>query len=125
MIIRAAVFQGILHNGETGNDHESGLFHFEKRGYWHYVAASRNRVGIGLGKLDFTGNGASVGGMGYHYAKRIAQQQTLGQAIWDTKEALGLWLKNYYVYNLYGDPSTTVMPAEPDFIGQPDRWTLL
>ncbi|MBN2842196.1 MAG: hypothetical protein JXM68_03850, partial [Sedimentisphaerales bacterium] len=75
-----------------------------------------------VGESSFT-NSSTVGGLGYQYAKRLIERKTIGQALWDSKEAMNFWHKNYLVYNLYGDPSIQVMPAQPDFTASPTHGT--
>ncbi|MHC4283905.1 MAG: C25 family cysteine peptidase [Planctomycetota bacterium] len=74
---------------------------------WYYV-----------GQTNFT-NTSSIGGLGYQYAKRLVERQSCGQAIYNTKEALSFWRKNYYVMMLYGDPSVVVFGPSPDFTVSP------
>jgi hypothetical protein len=108
----AAVWQGSCMNGQPETTTNLG-YSILKNGGIGTVAASRNGWYY-VGQTSFT-NTSSVGGMGYQYARRITERKTLGQALWDTKETLSYWDKNYFVYNLYGDPSVTVMPPVPDF----------
>lgn len=77
------------------------------RSAWYYV-----------GQTNFT-NTSSVGGLGYQYAKRLVERESCGQALYNTKEAMSLWLKNYYVMMLYGDPSVVVFGPAPDFTVSP------
>ena len=108
----SAVFQGSCMTGDPDATDNLG-FYILSNGGIGTIAASRNGL-YWVGQTNFT-NTTSVGGIGYQYAKRIAERKSLGRAIYESKESLGFWLQNYYVYNLYGDPSTVVMPAEPDF----------
>ncbi|MFH1998129.1 MAG: LamG-like jellyroll fold domain-containing protein [Planctomycetota bacterium] len=71
-----------------------------------------------VGQSNFT-NSNSIGGMGYQFAKRLMDEQACGQAMWEMKEALDFWLENYYVFNLYGDPSVVVIPPKPAFTVSP------
>ncbi|MHC4655810.1 MAG: LamG-like jellyroll fold domain-containing protein [Planctomycetota bacterium] len=71
-----------------------------------------------IGQTNFT-NTSSIGGLGYQYAKRLVERQSCGQAIYNTKEALSFWLKNYYVMMLYGDPSVVIFGPSPDFTVSP------
>lgn len=77
------------------------------RASWYYV-----------GQTNFT-NTSSIGGLGYQYALRLVERQACGQALYDTKEAMSLWPQNYYVFNLYGDPSVVVFGPSPDFTVSP------
>jgi hypothetical protein len=74
---------------------------------WYWVGESNYR------------NSSSIGGLGYQYAKRIVERQACGQALYNTKEAMSLWLKNYYVFTLYGDPAVVIMPEPPAFTISP------
>ena len=112
----SAVWQGSFAMGQQYTKTNLG-FSILKNGGIGTFAASRNGW-YWVGQTNFT-NTNSVGGLGYQYARRIAERKTLGQALWDTKEAMGFWDKNYYVYNLYGDPSIRVMPPEPAFMVTP------
>jgi len=113
----SAVYQGSCATGEPEKTTNLG-YSILKNGGIGTIAASRNGW-YWVGESNFTGNGASVGCIGYQYARRLAEGKTIGQAIWDTKEVQGYWQKNYFVYNLYGDPSVTVMPAAPKFMVTP------
>ena len=106
----SAVFQGSCITGKPETTNNLG-YSILKNGGIGTIAASRNGW-YWVGQTNFTGTGASVGGLAYQYAKRIANQNNFGQAIWDTKEFMVFWLKNYYVYNLYGDPSVRVIYPE-------------
>ncbi len=108
----SAVYQGSCMTGNPDATDNLGYM-LLKNGAIGTIAASRNGL-YWVGQTNFT-NTNSVGGIGYQYAKRLAEKKTLGQAIFDSKESLGFWLQNYYVYNLYGDPSMVIMPEEPDF----------
>lgn len=74
---------------------------------WYYV-----------GQTNYT-NTNSIGGMGFQFAKRIMDEQSVGQALCGLREALGFWLQNYYVFNVYGDPSVVVMPPMPPLTVSP------
>jgi len=113
----AATYQGSCTNAEPENSNNL-CYALLKRGAiatigatelsWYYV-----------GQTGFT-NTTSIGGLGYQYARRLVERQSCGQAICDTKEALGLGiLKNYYVMMLYGDPSVVVFGPSPDFTVSP------
>lgn len=71
-----------------------------------------------VGESDFRSS-SSIGGLGYQYAKRISEKQSVGQALYNTKEAMSLWLMNYYVFNLYGDPAVVIMPEPAAFTISP------
>ena len=111
-----AVFQGSCLTGHPETTNNLG-YSILKNGGIGTVAASRNGW-YWIGETSYT-NSSSQGGMGYQYAKRLVSRKTMGQALWDTKEALSYWQKNYFVHNLYGDPSVVVMPSVPNFIVTP------
>jgi len=71
------------------------------RSSWYYVG-EKNYV-----------NSSTTGGMGFQYAKRLSQRLPCGDALWLLKQEMPLDLMNYYVFNLYGDPSVTVLPEKP------------
>jgi hypothetical protein len=71
-----------------------------------------------VGESDFR-NSSSIGGLGYQYAKRISEKQSVGQALYNTKEAMSFWKENYYVFNIYGDPAVVIMPDPPPFTISP------
>jgi hypothetical protein len=112
----SAVFQGSCATGQPETVTNLG-YSILKNGGIGTIAASRNGWYY-VGQTSFTST-SSVGGIGYQYARRLAEQKTLGQAIYDTKESLSYWQKNYFVYNLYGDPSVVVMPDAPVFTVTP------
>ena len=108
----SAVYQGSCMTGDPDATDNLG-YSLMKNGAIGTVAASRNGL-YWVGQTNFT-NTNSVGGIGYQYAKRIAEGKALGRAIYESKENLGFWLQNYYVYNFYGDPSVVVYEDQPDF----------
>ena len=112
----SVVYQGSCLTGHPETTNNLG-YCILKNGGISTVAASRNGL-YWVGQTNFT-NTNSVGGIGYQYAKHLANSKTVGQAIWDTKETLSFWQQNYFVYNLYGDPSITPMPAKPDMTATP------
>ncbi len=112
----SAVWQGSCSTGNPETTTNLG-YSILKNGGIGTVAASRSGW-YWVGESNFT-NSSSQGGLGYQYAKRLAERKTLGQALWDTKEAMSYWLKNYLVHNLYGDPSVVIMPPVPDYIITP------
>lgn len=114
----SAVYQGSCMTGEPETPTNLG-YSILKNGGIGTIAASRNSW-YWVGQSDFT-NTSSIGGLGYQYARRLVERKTLGQAIWDTKETLDYWDKNYYVMNLYGDPSVVVMPPEPELLVTPTQ----
>ncbi|MGB3945103.1 MAG: hypothetical protein WBK88_09960, partial [Methanothrix sp.] len=65
---------------------------------------------------SFAGS-ATVGGMGYEYVKRLVQELSGGDALYQTKQAIypseSAFLMNWYVMNLYGDPSVSLKNPPP------------
>ena len=111
-----ATWQGSCTNGEPENSNNLAYALLKNGGIatlgatrlsWYYV-----------GQTNFT-NTSSIGGMGYQYALRLVQRQPCGKALYDMKEALSFWAQNYYVFNLYGDPSVVVFGPPPDFTVSP------
>lgn len=111
-----ATWQGSCTNGEPENSNNLAYTILKNGGIatlgatrvsWYYI-----------GQTNFTST-SSIGGLGYQYALRLVERQSCGQALYDTKEALSLWPKNYYVFNLYGDPSVVVFGPPPDFTVSP------
>ena len=63
------------------------------------------------GQTNFAGS-TSNAGMSYEYATRIVNQGvSCGQALHEVKQVLtpGIWM-NFTVFNIYGDPSTCIVP---------------
>jgi hypothetical protein len=112
----SAVWQGSCSTGTPETTTNLG-YSILKNGGIGTVAASRSGW-YWVGESNYT-NSSSQGGLGYQYAKRLAERKTIGQALWDSKEAMSYWQKNYFVHNLYGDPSVTVMPPLPAFMVTP------
>ena len=69
-------------------------------------------TGVGYG--DFDGS-TTNSGIGYEYAKRLAQEQPAGDALYNTKTSMtpsmSTRLMNFYDFNLYGDPSVGLASA--------------
>ncbi len=107
----AACFQGSCDNGYPEYTDNLGYSILVKGGI-STIAASRNGWYY-VGQGDFTWT-SSVGGLGYAWARRILSNgDTNGEANWNSKEELPFWLKNYYVYNFYGDPSLSIFDPVP------------
>ncbi|MEN8127297.1 MAG: LamG-like jellyroll fold domain-containing protein [Planctomycetota bacterium] len=111
-----AVWQGSCLNGRPERTNNLGYLILKNGGIGTVAASYYGWYSVG--QSDFTSS-SSVGGLGYQYAKRLVQRKSMGQALWDTKEAMSFWRENYYVYNLYGDPSVVVMPETPPFTVSP------
>ncbi|NIP25692.1 MAG: hypothetical protein GWN67_15345 [Phycisphaerae bacterium] len=112
----AATYQGSCSNSHPETTNNLG-YELLKNGAIATIGATRLSWYY-VGQANFT-NTSSIGGLGYQYAKRLVERQSCGQAIYNTKEALSLWLKNYYVMMLYGDPSVVVFGPSPDFTVSP------
>ncbi|MEX1346143.1 MAG: LamG-like jellyroll fold domain-containing protein, partial [Desulfobacterales bacterium] len=111
-----AVWQGSCLTGHPETTSNLG-YSVLKNGGIGTAAASRNGWYY-VGQTSYI-NTSSQSGMGYQYSKRLVEQNSLGYALYDTKETLGLWLKNWYVMNLYGDPSVVVLPTLPKMTVSP------
>ena len=76
-------------------------------------------TGVGYGEFD---GSTTNSGIGYEFARRLVQDQTAGDAIYNTKASMmppmSTRLMNFYDFNLYGDPSVSLLsvkvPASPD-----------
>ena len=112
----SAIWEGSCQNAWPEN---SGNLAYSilKNGGIGTVAATRNSL-YWVSQTSFTYTN-SIGGLGYQYALRLADHQTIGQALWGAKERVSYWMRNYIVFNLYGDPSTQVMPEDPEYIVSP------
>jgi hypothetical protein len=112
----AATYQGSCSNSRPESTNNLG-YALLKNGAIATVGGTRS-AWYYVGQTNFT-NTSSIGGLGYQYAKRLVERQSCGQAIYNTKEAMSLWLKNYYVMMLYGDPSVVIFGPPPDFTVSP------
>ena len=69
-------------------------------------------TGIGYGEFD---GSTTNSGIGYEFARRLVQDQTAGDAIYNTKASMApeqaTRLMNFYDFNLYGDPSVGLASA--------------
>lgn len=67
-----------------------------------------------VGYGDFDGS-TTNSGIGYEYARRLAQEQAAGDALYNTKTSMtpesATRLMNFYDFNLYGDPSVGLASA--------------
>lgn len=114
----AAVWQGSCRNAYAENS-DTLAWRILKNGAVATIGATRNSY-YWSEQTWYVGN-ATVGGMGYEYAKRIMQYKPCGQAIYEMKEALDIsnLIRNFYVFNLYGDPSLVVLPEKPELTISP------
>ncbi|MDD2755275.1 MAG: C25 family cysteine peptidase, partial [Methanothrix sp.] len=75
------------------------------------------------GQIDFVMTETNAG-MGYEYVKRLVSEQSAADALHLMKSSMypyiTEWLMNYYVFNVYGDPSVSIM--NPSL---PPTWTSL
>jgi len=64
------------------------------------------------GQTDFVMTTTNTG-MGYEYVKRLVSEQSAADALHLMKSSMypyiTAWLMNYYVFNVYGDPSVSIM----------------
>ncbi|MBN1888318.1 MAG: DUF11 domain-containing protein [Thermoflexales bacterium] len=115
----AFVFQNSCLNGypEEVNNLQYALL---KRGAIATVSASRVswfNTGVGYGGFD---GSSTNSGLAYEYARRLVEDNLpAGDALYETKAAVsGGWtersrLMNFYVFNLYGDPSVPLLTTPP------------
>ncbi len=63
------------------------------------------------GQNDFASSVTNAG-MGYEYVKRLASEKPAGDSLQQMKSSMhpysNVWLMNYYVLNVYGDPSVSI-----------------
>ncbi|MHC4943699.1 MAG: LamG-like jellyroll fold domain-containing protein [Planctomycetota bacterium] len=111
-----ATWQGSCSNSKPENSNNLG-YALLKQGAIGTVGATRSSWYL-VGEKNYV-NTSSTGGMGFQYAKRLVQRQACGDALWNLKQAMQIWMKNYYVFNLYGDPSVVVLPEPPSMIVSP------
>jgi hypothetical protein len=118
----AACYQGSCENGHPEYSDNLG-YSILLNGGISTIAASRNGWYY-IGQGDFTWT-SSVGGLGYAWARRmLINNDTNGMALWNAKEELPFWLKNYYVYNFYGDPSLSILDSIPLTIAPTHHYVL-
>ena len=111
-----ATWQGSCNNSEP-EVQQNLAYSILKKGGIATIGATRLSW-YWVGESDFR-NSSSIGGLGYQYAKRISEKQSVGQALYNTKEAMSFWKENYYVFNIYGDPAVVIMPDPPPFTISP------
>jgi hypothetical protein len=88
------------------------------------VTVSATRVSwYSPGQIDFVMTVTNAG-MGYEYVKRLVSEQSAADALHLMKSSMypyvTAWLMNYYVFNVYGDPSVSI--KNPPV---PQTWTSL
>jgi hypothetical protein len=75
------------------------------------------------GQTDFVMTVTNAG-MGYEYVKRLVSEQSAADALHLMKSSMypyiTAWLMNYYVFNVYGDPSVSIINSY-----LPSTWTSL
>jgi len=113
----SATWQGSCGNGDP-SDSDNLAYAILRNGGITTVGASGG-ANYWIPERNYRHLSGSVGGMAYEYAKRMVQRQTCGEALYNTKEEMDMWLGNYYSFNLYGDPSVVVMPELPAFTVSP------
>lgn len=108
----AVAWQGSCRNAYAENS-DTLAWRLLKNGAVATLGATRNSY-YWAGQTWYVGT-PSIGGMGYEFAKRIMQDKPCGQAFYEMKEALDVsnLIQNFYVFNLYGDPSLIIMPDKP------------
>jgi len=78
--------------------------------------------GVGYGEFD---GSPTNSGIGYEYVSRLVSDNPAGQALYSTKQSMTpddqCWLMNWYDFNLYGDPTTSLASqgGEPDITVSP------
>ena len=113
----AATWQGSCGNSEPENP-DNLAYSILRHGGIASIGATGG-VNYSIPERDYRDLDGSVGGMAYEYAKRLVRGQACGEALYNTKEAMNMWLGNYYSLNLYGDPSLVVMPEPPALVVSP------
>jgi hypothetical protein len=88
-----------------------------KRGGIGTVAATRSSyfsTSVVYGMFD---GSTTNRGIGYEYVKRLVQELPGGDALYQTKQSMtpsaSAWLKNWYDFNLYGDPGVSLKKTQP------------
>jgi len=79
-------------------------------------------TGVGYGEFD---GSPTNSGIGYEYLSRLVSDNPAGQALYSAKQSMTpndqCWLMNWYDFNLYGDPTTSLASqgGEPDITVSP------
>lgn len=67
---------------------------------------------VGYGEFD---GSQTNSGIGYEYVDRLVQEMTGGRALYQTKQSMTpnhqCYLMNWYDFNLYGDPATSIISS--------------
>lgn len=108
----AATWQGSCRNAWAENS-DTLAWRLLKNGAVATLGATRNSY-YWSGQTWYVGN-ATIGGMGYEYTKQTLQHKPCGQSLYEMKESLDVsnLIQNFYIFNLYGDPSLVIMPEKP------------
>lgn len=114
----AATWQASCRNSWAENS-DTLSWRMLKKGAVATIGATRNSY-YWSGQTSYVGN-ATIGGMGYEYTKYLVQHTPCGRALYKMKEALYVsnLIQNFYIFNLYGDPSLVIIP-EPLPLGLAD-----
>jgi len=82
-------------------------------------------TGVAYGEFD---GSKTNSGIGYEYVSRLVSDNPAGQALYSTKQSMTpdgqAWLMNWYDFNLYGDPATSLSSQggeEPDITVSPPQ----
>lgn len=110
----AFVYQNSSNNGSPENTNNL-QYSLLKHGAVATVSATRvswHNPYVGYG--DFDGS-TTNSGIGYEYARRLVAGQSAAEALYNAKSSLidpeyNTRLMNFYDFNLYGDPSTYLVP---------------
>ena len=107
----AFTYQCSCNNGYPENE-ENLQYALLKQGGIATVGATRVswfNTGVGYGQFD---NSTTSSGIGYEYVKRLVQGLPGGDALYQTKQSMSpgshTRLMNWYDFNLYGDPTTSL-----------------
>lgn len=110
------VYQNSCYNGVPENSLNL-QYALLKNGGVGTVAAGRVswfNAGVGYGSFD---GSTTNSGIGYEFASRIVAEDSAGKALCDTKASMtpemNTRLMNFYDFNLYGDPSTSIAKIDP------------
>ena len=110
------VYQASCNNGypELASNLQYALL---KQGAIGTVGATRVSWYNSMIGYGFFENSTTIHGIGYRYVKRLVEGQAAGDALYNAKTSppppSATSLMNYYDFNLYGDPSTSILLAAP------------
>ena len=107
-----ATFQGSCDNASPESS-DNITYNLLKNGGIVTIGATRLSW-YAVSESNYTSSG-STGGMGYQYARKLVERKTCGHALYELKQAGYAWWANACVFNIYGDPSITVLGPTPAF----------